>query len=118
MRSLKLACWALLAGAIVGSIESVVADPETLGAALLVWLWVVPSILLFVGIERYTVRRKWAAHISYFVSLLPVTAACIVVLLRPDFEGVAHEIALLILGCYLFEALGSYAVLFLSTRRR
>jgi CBS-domain-containing membrane protein len=116
MRSLKLAGWALLAAAVVGSIEAVVTNLEMTGPALIVWPLVAPSVLLFVVIERYTVRQKWAAHTGYLVSLLPLTGGCVRLLLGPSGEG-QHDIARYVLACYLPEALGSYAILFLSTRR-
>lgn len=116
MKSLKLAGRALLAAAIVGSIESVVTELRMTGPALIAWPLVAPSVLLFVVIERYTLRRKFAAHLAFLVSLLPLTAGCVKLLLfGPTGEG-QDQIARYILSSYLPEALGAYATLLLTAR--
>jgi hypothetical protein len=94
-------------------------DLETVLAGLSIGLFVWPSVILLLTLERFAVSRR-ITNLAYLASLVPVTALAVWAVVedrsREVSEGAAGW-AMFILTCYLGGALGAGAVLWILPRK-
>lgn len=105
---LRLAATSFVASICVGIAEALVTDPEMLGAALLVSLFVFPSIAIAAVLCRLPVRFRRVKDLIFLLSLAPIGGGAI---FSAQQGGEAEDMARVLGIWYLLQALVAYMVL-------
>ena len=103
-----------LLAALFSVVEAAIMNPEFIPASMLVSIFIIPSILLFVLVERFLGRWRRAKHVVFIGSLLPLTG----MLLHGSIVGPeGTDICRIFLFWYLSQGVIAYLLL-IRTRRK